>query len=287
MGAIPAITDGQATLQGHIGLYLNYMELPQPSQSCDESCPFGYLMALTHQMQQHPEALSPSIGFPARQQLLDQMAIHPNPNLQQINNHRLHPLTSIAEQFGQLWLRPIIDYSIPAQQVYQKISAGDFLNGKLPENLPSSPIVIIAAGGYEEAGISRVGEDVFPLPLALRYWNDGSHKNGLFTGAENHAYMIDQILRSHQITPIPTLWCIGLATIAGTLVRLGGASANFSQRNLSRRQRVLVKSAIAGLYGIGALQLYIGIGLLLPIGLPAVVFWLYARRSETPFVQRF
>ncbi|MFM2432710.1 MAG: hypothetical protein RLZZ511_3924 [Cyanobacteriota bacterium] len=286
MGAIPAITDGQATLQGHIGLYLNYMELPQPSQSCDESCPFGYLMALTHQMQQHPEALPP-FGFTARRQLLQQMAISPNPDLQQINDQRLNPLTPIAEQVGQLWLRPIVDYSIPPQQIYQTISAGDFLNHPPQSNLPSSPIVIIAAGGYEEAGISRVGEDIFPVPLALRYWNQPNHRNGLFTGAENHAYMIDQILRSHQITPIPTLWCIGLATIAGTLVRLGGASANFPQRNLSRRQRVLVKSAIAGLYGIGALQLYIGIGLLLPIGLPAVVFWLYARRSETPFVQRF
>jgi CHASE2 domain-containing sensor protein len=276
LGAIPEIANPRATLQGHIGLYLNYVELPVNQDACQKSCPFGYLIALADQSRTSSTPPRPDGQDNARDRLLATTT----PEMKKITQNQLAPITPIAERLGQLWLRPIIDYSIPSQQVYQTISAGDFLSHRSRPNLPSAPIVMIAAGGYEEAGISQVGEDVFPLPLALRYWNDGKHQNGLFTGAETHAYMIDQLRRSHRIIPIPALWCIGLATIVGTLIRLLGPQVH-RQRNFSRRQRVLGQGAIAGLYGIGMLQLYIGAGLLVPIGLPAVIVWLYARRPKS------
>jgi hypothetical protein len=138
-----------------------------------------------------------------------------------------------------------------------------------PPHLGLFAIVLIAAGGYEQAGISRMGEDNFPLPLGVRYWaNPGT--NPIFTGGEAHAYMIHQFLTNHRVTPIPALWLMSLGAIGGA-----GLQQFVPLRNRRRRHRVMGLSAVTGLYGIGALQLYIASGLLLPIVLPTAILWLY------------
>ncbi len=280
VGVIPPIGNPQSTLQGQIDLYLNYAELPTTPQACYDTCPFAYLTALTAQLQRSPQPLSPQPLSPvapsptnARDRLLrhiDQTADAP---LRSLLNQRLLPLTPIAERVGQLWLRPILDYSIPPNQVYQKLSAGDLLDGKRPAEAPP-PIVLIATGGYEQAGVSRWGEDNFPLPLAVRYWSNATTQT-IFTGGEAHAYMIHQFLRGHRVTPIPALWLMGLGAIGGAGLRQ--LSPLWNRR---RRSRVIGLSALTGFYGLGALQLYITSGLLLPIVLPAAVVWLYGQRGR-------
>ncbi len=270
IGVIPTIGNPNSTLQGQIDLYLNYAEVPAAQQSCYETCPFGYLTALTAQLQRSPNPLNPAAQTTtnARDRLLRQIEQTNHPKLQALVNYRLFPLTPIAENFGQLWLRPILDYSIPPSQVYQKLSAGDLLDGKGPP-IDRPAIVLIAAGGYEQAGISRMGEDNFPLPLGVRYWaNPTTHP--IFTGGEAHAYMIQQFLTGHRVTPIPALWLMGLGAIGSA-----GLQQLLKARNRPRPHRVIGLSAFTGLYGIGALQLYISSGLLLPIVLPTIVVWLY------------
>jgi CHASE2 domain len=275
VGVIPTIGNPNATLQGQIDLYLNYAEVPTAQPSCYETCPFGYLTALAAQLQRSPNPLNPndSNTTNARDRLLRQVEQTNDSKLQALFNYRLFPLTPIAENFGQLWLRPILDYSIPPRQVYQKLSAGDLLDGKAPAG-DRPAIVLIAAGGYEQAGISRMGEDNFPLPLGVRYWAN-AQTNPIFTGGEAHAYMIHQFLTGHRVTPIPALWLMGLGAIGGA-----GLQQLVKQRNHRRRDRVMGRrvielSAFTGLYGIGALQLYISSGLLLPIVLPTAILWLY------------
>jgi CHASE2 domain-containing sensor protein len=275
VGVIPTIGNPNSTLQGQIDLYLNYAEIPAAQQSCYETCPLGYLTALTAQLQRSANPLNPTSQSTtnARDRLLRQVAQTDDAKLQSLLNYRLFPLTPIAENFGQLWLRPILDYSIPPNQVYQKLSAGTLLDGKaLDGKAPASDrptIILIAAGGYEQAGISRMGEDNFPLPLAVRYWSN-AQTNPIFTGGEAHAYMIHQFLTGHRIIPIPALWLMGLGAIGGA-----GLQQLMKQRNRRRHRRVMGLSAITGLYGISALQLYISSGLLLPIVLPTIVVWLY------------
>ncbi|MBE9028392.1 CHASE2 domain-containing protein [filamentous cyanobacterium LEGE 11480] len=273
IGAVPSIANPNWTIQGHIGIYVNYTELLAPSQSCYETCPFGYLLALTGQLQRSPQPFHPNLNSKtnARDQILRhiEQADPPLENLQPLLKTRLTPLSAIVENFGQLWLRPILDYSIPPSQAYQKISAGALLDGKRPDRQPVPPIVLIAPGGYKQAGISQLGEDNFSLPLALRYWG-GAKANPIFTGAEAHAYMIHHFLHQRQVIPVPDLWMMGLAAIVGQ-----GTAQYLKRRNIRRRHWVLGSSSANGLYGIAALQLYISSGLLLPILLPSAVFWLY------------
>jgi CHASE2 domain len=281
VGPVATIGNPNWTLQGHIGLYLNHVELPAPQQSCYESCPFGYLLALTRQLQQSPQPLLPLLTSPtnARDRLLRhiEQADPPLTGLQPLLQARLMPLTPIAESVGQLWLRPILDYSLPPDRAYQRISAGDLLDGKLPAGSLTRPraIVLIAPGGYAQAGISQLGEDNFALPLATRYWL-GPQANPIFTGAEAHAYMIHHFLQpAHRILPIPALWLMGLAALLGA-----GMNQLRQHRNIRRRRWVMGSIGINSLYAMIGLQLYISGGLLLPIGLPSAVFWLYWQRRR-------
>jgi CHASE2 domain/CHAT domain len=298
VGVVGAIAAPDASLQGHINLYPHHMELLNPTQNCYEICPFAYLLTLTAQLA-IPPPRSSSLNNPphpinARDLLLrhaEQTAV-PNSRAQQLLQQRLPHLTPIAEVVGQLWLRPILDYSIPPDRVYQRITAQALLDRQFAAMPPALPIILIAPGGYEQAGVSQVGEDNFPMPLALRYWQP-QLSNRAFTGAEAHAYMIQQLLSQQPVTPIPTLWLIGLAAILGQgtdLWQRQRQSPARSHRNFDRRRRVMIGVGINLLYGIAGLQLYISAGLLVPWLLPSAVFWLYQRphrpRSSHTFLAR-
>jgi hypothetical protein len=285
VGVVPTIAQPNWSLQGQVGLYLHHLELPRPLESCNDTCPFGYLLALTHQVQA-AQPIEPNLNSRtnARDQLLQQ-ASSTSPWLL---NQRLSPLTTIAENFGQLWLRPILDYSIPPDRVYQQTTAQQLLDGKLAIVTPR-PIVLIAPGGYEQAGVSQFGEDNSTLPLAIRYWQQ-SPGIPVFTGAENHAYMIHHLLHRRLVTPVPTFWVMGLTAILGQAMALYFKSQRFKSnslgarllpihlrqsRNSIPRNWVMGLGVVNGIYGITSLQLYISAGLVLPILLPSGVFWLY------------
>jgi hypothetical protein len=287
VGVISAIASPNWSLQGQIELYLHHLELRRPEQNCRETCPFAYLLALTGQLQQTGQAIRPNVNtnvnnsVNARDMVLQRVDRVTNvPQLDWLRQQKLPALTSIAEGFGQLWLRPILDYSLPPERAFQTISAQQLLDGQGP-SLGQPAIVLIAPGGYKQAGLTEYGEDNFPTPLALRYWQ-GAQAKPLTTGAENHAYMVHHLLNQHIVTPIPALWLMGLAAIAGQGIVLyyrhrSGNVANLQRRSGNRLPRNWVIGLGVGnvIYGITSLQLYLSAGLVLPILLPSGVFWLY------------
>jgi CHASE2 domain-containing sensor protein len=269
VGVIPQIADPKWSLKGDINLYPHHLEALKSNQNCADICPFAYLLALTVQIQtQQPIAPNLKHTSNARDSLLRQSTPYSIP--------RLPTLTPIAEGFGQVWLRPILDYSIPPDRVFQRISAKALLDGEYDANRLNQPIVLIAPGGYEQAGISQSGEDNFPIPAAIAYWQFAAPSaispSDVFTGAEAHAYMVHHFLQRRFVTPIPTLWIMGLAAIAGQGLYLWRKTRNFK-----RRTWVIGLIGTNLIYVMVGLQLYIAVGWLMPWLLPSAVFWIYVR----------
>lgn len=180
----------------------------------------------------------------------------------------LNPVARWAEGWGQLWFRPVADLSLPPKLAYRQVSAKTILDGAA---IPFSEIVMVAAGGYEQAGISRNGEDNFPRPMATNYWQPGP----VFTGAEYHAYGLYHLRNGNYVYLVPTVLLIGLGAIAGIVLQ-----QQSSARNLGRRSRVLVYGGLVAGYGLLSLQVYISGGLLLPWLLPSLTLGLYGLPKE-------
>ncbi|HEY9614961.1 CHASE2 domain-containing protein [Allocoleopsis sp.] len=188
---------------------------------------------------------------------------------------QLQPITNFSYEWGQMWLHPIIDFSIPPKQVYQRIPAWQLLESKA--NSPQfshlqQQVVMIAAGGYGEAGVFQEGQDNFPLPAAVSYWFQQANPPvpcRRFTGGESHAYMIHHYLNRRLVVPIPDLWLIGVAVLLGKSMALAMKP---------RQQRIRWRMLLGGtaVYGLVSLQLYIWGALLLPWIFPSVTFWTYA-----------
>ncbi len=137
----------------------------------------------------------------------------------------LRPLTQLSAKFGQLWLIPVIDFSIPVEQIYQPISAWEFLARDAaqaqsllqvsPVNQPK--IVLVAAGKrIDQAGITP-GEDLFARPWAMKLMGQSS---STMNGGEVHAYLAHNFLYDRLIMPIPDLWMIALAALLGKSISL-------------------------------------------------------------------
>ena len=187
---------------------------------------------------------------------------------------QLQPITSFSYDLGQMWLHPIIDFSIPPQQVYQSIPAW-----KLLESSANSPqlnhiqqqVVMIAPGGYGEAGIFEEGQDNFPVPAAINYWFKQANppvKHRRFTGGKTHAYMIHHYLNRRLVVPIPDLWMIGVAVLLGKSIAI---------MMKPRQQRVQLRTLLGGtvVYGLISLQVYSSGAILLPLVFPSLTILIY------------
>ena len=287
------IAPSQASLQAHIKAFPNYLKLAGPEQTCQQSCPFAYLLALVasytqtipnHQVQ--PE-LDASNALKTR--LFEDIRWNavPGSQLEWLHQLRLHPITEGASDLGQLWLYPILDFSIPPHQIYDRLPAWSLLEESIPAARikPSPSVVMIAAGGYDGAGISQ--PDYFPVPPAMKYWRerlqlssqeDSEVTSGLadlprFTGGEAHAYMIHHLLTRRLVIPIPDAWLVLLAAILGKATILP-----FNQMPLKRQGRLCLSLGLLGGTGIYLLlgwQLYISAAVLLPWLFPVAIVWLY------------
>jgi CHASE2 domain-containing sensor protein len=281
-GIHPSIASLNQVLKGYANAFPWYLELLPADRSCHESCPFAYLLALAHTLNHQPSTTN--LPQPTRDnlhnlrsQVVDYLAQQPpmTQSLRFVQNARLSPMTTASEVVWQEWLRPILDFSIPPEQVYQRVSAYQILDGswKAAANLPDSPsIVLIAQGGYDQAGVNQPGQDNFAVPMAIAHWRGqqaNSPNNRWFTGAEAHAYMVHHLLKQRLVVPIPDLWMIGLAAIAGRGIGLLLRS--------KRRQRVGAMGCIMAttVYGLVSLQLYVVPGIVLPWLLPSAMFWAY------------
>ncbi len=292
------------TMQGHMTLLPQRMTLPYPDEDCRKTCPLSYLLALTQLANRDIRSLSPpNIKNPSnlRTQLLDQITPHlaTTRSLSQLNRSRLSPISAWSyEMLGVVWLEPIVDFSIPPDRVYDRVTAWRLL-GKNPVQLPSlsSQIVLIGAGEYNDSG-GIVGEtlDLYPTPIALSYWqtqlspknNAASFPQGTsentpaylpkLTGAELHAYTVHHLLNRHLVIPIPDLWGIGVAVAIGKCLSLRWQrTVRLGHWSRKHRQRLMIGLSFGTIaYGGLGLQSFISGAILLPWTFPIGVIWIYS-----------
>lgn len=271
------------SLQGSIDSFNSYIELLPVNTSCSANCSFAYLLTAAYALNQQPS--SPNLPKPNLQNKEDfrtkinnylNHANNPNSALRFLRSQKAHsqPITEFSQGFNQVWLLPLIDFSIPPNQVFESIPAWKFLElspKELKDLELQKRIVIIAPGGYPEAGVNKYGEDNSTVPMALGYWRERRKLDNptVFTGSESHAYTIHHLLNQHLIIPIPDLWMMGLAALLGKGMIL-------TLKPKRQRQKWKIGLAIAtAVYGIAGLQVYISAAVLLPWLLPSAVFLIY------------
>ena len=287
VSAETGIAEPNWSLQGYTNALPQYVKLPE-STNCIDRCPFTYLLAIAsalHRESSVSSLLQPKLNSQEdfRTQVISYLkqtetSSHTLAFLQQAQPH---PFVHFTQSLNRLWLRPIIDFSIPPDVVYDRLSAGQLLTDsqKPTKNTFDQQIIIIASGGYPQAGVT-LGADNFPVPLAVAYWRErfglasGSSHN--FTGSEANAYMIHHLITQRLVVPIPTLWAIAIAALFGKGLTLLLEKQHY--------QRQLLAVGIAGtgtvvIVGLVGLQLYLAAGILIPWLLPSAIFLLYLYSS--------
>jgi hypothetical protein len=269
-GAEATIAQPAWSLTGDITFFPGYLELP-PAPTPDTD-PLAYQMALIHHLQQasdHPLALFSDLASPAplRQRLWAAVETADHPEVRWLARQRLSGLTTWAHQWQQMWLHPIIDFSLPPEHVYESISAFQLLAGQVPAKIEQQSVLIVP-WQYEESGVEVPGADNFPLPMATRMWR-GTTEGTTQPGGESHAYMLHHFLERHRVTPIPSSWMILVAVIMGKATALSLQSA-------AQRHKRIVTLVVGNIIGMGvAWQVYITFQVLIPYFLPLIVFWSY------------
>jgi CHASE2 domain-containing sensor protein len=177
--------------------------------------------------------------------------------------------TYLGYTLAQMWLHPIVDYSLPPNQIYTSISARNLLERATDNPLDLSQKIILIVPNYATAGIDKEGEDNLPAPAAIQYWHNNPHQ--VLTGGRYHAYLTHHFLRQRLVIPIPDLWMMWLA------VFLGAGTVLLCQNRIHQQQKgisiLLVSTAI---YSLVSLELYTSsVAIVLPIVLPVVTFWIY------------
>jgi hypothetical protein len=297
------IAERNWTMQGYVSLLPHYVTLPYSDEDCTQTCPFSYLLSLIQAAKRAEIAIpsSPSeIVKTSNNQsdlrsqwvrAIEQASPQYQP-LDFLQRSRLTPAaTWFYETFGLPWLKPIVDYSIPPDRIYERLSAWRLQEDAhlTLKQLPQQ-VVLIGAGEYTDSGSKVADElDLYPVPAAVKYWRDrlpsdnsasrfpnGTSENALpylpqLTGVEVHAYMVHHLLHQWLVVPIPDLWVMGLAVFLGRSLAL-----RLQQQPQRLRQWLYLGLIIATIfYGLIGLQFYLTVGVLLPWLLPTGVVWIY------------
>ena len=265
------------SMQGYTNMPRWYLRVLPYERTCAERCPFSYLLALTQKAQQSAAiaSIQPDIKSETnlRQTLL---SVTPeqtqDASLQQLYNLRLSPWTSLSRAWKQRWFQPLLDFSLPPEQVYSRLSAYRLL--EMPEAQLRSQfdwqnqVVIVAAGDYGEAGTDFF-KDYTTLPPAIAYWRKNSPPSR-FTGGEANAYAVHHFLRQHYAVPIPdSLLVIGSAIASAGIIWL------FHKHRLTPKQRQVILWLFSLGYSGLSLQIYVSAAVLLPWLLPTATVWIY------------
>lgn len=291
----PEIASQNWSLYGDMRVIQGYMKLGLGEDYDVKSLPFSYAIALAYKQNFEPphQPLHPKLN--SKKDFLAQ--VKSNIKKKQKQNYtslfspssHLQPITAFSYQMGQTWLHPIMDFSIPPEQVYDSLPAWQLLRAR--KDTPQlrhlrQQAVMVVPGGYLEAGVSKEGEDNFPLPSAIAYWRNqsGSVDNSrIFTGGEAHAYMVHHFVTGRLVIPIPDIWLIPLAALFGKVTVLALLLPNrrrqirksFSPFRGETRRIILLCIFTAG-YGLVSLQVYISSAILFPWLLPSAIVWSYA-----------
>lgn len=284
LGVTNSVARLDQNLQGYINVPEWYVPILPAGGNCATHCPFAYLLALAYALNRDP--LAPTLPQPQqlqsrtnfRAQLIDYLNQGKLSGMTAfLHQLRLSPIASFSRHFQQMWLQPILDFSVPPEQAYDHVPAWQLLSNsadKLTPNRLKQQVVIIAAGGYDQAGVTQPGSDNFSIPMAVDYWRmRQAHATypPAFTGAEAHAYTLHHLLTRRLVVPIPDFWLVAIALFVGKGMQLVLIEY---QHSIRRWQLVALVSATA-VYGLVGLQVYISAAVLLPWFLPSAAFWAY------------
>lgn len=277
------------SLQGYTNGLPHYVSLLPAQTDCYRTCPFAYLLAMVHALNQGSAPAMPQPRLQSQTDFRTQVFDYINRNRNDdtiafLQQARLHPITSFSEKFGQLWLQPINDFSIPPDSIYDRIAAWQLLDSSSDREAEphriEPQVALIAAGGYSEAGVTKPGADNFPVPIAVAYWRErlgavssSGHYTDyppVFTGAEAHAYMIQHLLTQRLVVPVPDLWMIGVAVLLGK-----GTTLVLMKHHHQRQRWAIGLSLATAVYSLAGLQIYVSVAVLLPWFLPSAAFWIY------------
>ena len=289
---LPELASPKWRLQGNVHVlgydrYVTHLTLLPRKYSTETPLPFAYLLAVAHLLnfEQSDNLLQPQINssIDLLSQVKNHIAQTTGKNFLDLfsSSSRLQPLTKFSYRLRQMWLYPIIDFSIPPEAIFVRLPAWQLLESDEYELLPKMtlekrPSIVIIAAKYKDAGLTP-GEDNFPLPAAVRYWR--SQKNPpdpsrAFPGGEIHSYLVHHFLKQRLVIPIPNLWLIGVAAVFGKGVVL--MLDNNSNSNIQKKEIILSSVFLLTLiYALASLQIYISAAILLPWLLPSLTFWIY------------
>jgi CHASE2 domain len=170
-----------------------------------------------------------------------------------------NPITAFSRWFGQQWLNPWIDYSIPIAQVYQPVTAQAFLQESAQ---PQQPIALLVPS--EEF-------DSFQSPMVFKA---DPTANSSMAGGEVHAYLLYNLLHKGLIIPIPDLWMIGLVGIVSKLLTFW-LQQRPQARSLNPRGWLILLGLGPLVAYVIMLQTYIGLGVAIPWLLPTLTYYSY------------
>ncbi|NER80927.1 MAG: CHASE2 domain-containing protein [Leptolyngbya sp. SIO1D8] len=285
-GVNPAsnIIDGAWAMEGYTNSPQWYMALPWEPDACQKTvCPLPFLLALTARHQQTSPRVTPALTrqTPLRADLMAEIGTSKDPTLEAISQRRIAPITAFGGRLRQRWLRPILDFSLPPDRIFHRLSAYEVLeqasNAETTSAIANASVVIIGGVGYVEGGVDPLLSDISPNPPAIAYWRQRGRDNSqeqTFAGVEAIAYDVHHHLQAHLVTPIPALWLVGIALWVGSAIALYGVP------QLKTRQRgMLLLVGLTMGYGWLTLQAMISTSWVLPWLLPGATVWIYGLPS--------
>ncbi|MEB3215787.1 MAG: CHASE2 domain-containing protein [Nostocales cyanobacterium 94392] len=283
---LPTIANPNWSLHGEVKTINGHIPILPVFDEDSDTKPFAYLLTLSYQLQQLANPPQPKLNS---QKNLEQniytylQESKKNQNtILELPRNRTKKLTALSYWLGQMWLHPIMDYSIPPSQVYRSIAAWELLESSSNKYNFKNKIVIIAPGGYDEAGLSQNEQDNHKLPSATSYWlnlQNPANNNTVMIGSEVHAYLVHHLLNNRLVIPIPDIWMIFTAII------LGKVSSYYIHKDTSNGKLwLLAFGLLTIIYGLASLQIYISkVGLLLPWFFPSMTFWFYVKSSLSKY----
>ncbi len=268
------------SLAGDIESHSPYFSLVNPWADPEHTPPpLTYQLAVAAELEAYSTATAPRPNLQSQSPLITQAIAYLETNQTSHTERiaprsRYRPITVLAYWVSQMWLQPIIDFSLPPEQVYQTLPAWQLLDGATAADLTfANHIVILAPGGYGEAGIAP-HQDTLKSPAAVRHWRfwqgDAVVPIETITGGEVHAYMLHHLLTQRLVIPIPDLWMIGIAALLSQ-----GVVMAWRNPSITRRQGYFLLLGTTAVYGLVSLQLYLSAQILLPWLLPTITGWIY------------
>ena len=273
------IIDTAWAMEGYTNAPRWYMALPWQEAVCQTTCPFGFLLALAAEHQRTDTSPVPQLSRQTalRDELLQSASTSGNAQIQALIQRRLSLVTVLASQVGGQSLRPILDFSLPPDRVFQRVSAYELLDGTLDDDdaaaIAQASVVLVGSLLYSEDRVDQRWQELTQTPLTVAYWRRWGRDAGyepVFGGVEGLAYEVHHQLQSHLVTPVPTVWMVALLALMAPPLSIYGLA------RLPHRQRGLY--TLAGVtvgWGIVSVQAAISMGLLMPWLLPSAVIWIY------------